>query len=195
MMQLALRKGLIKRSLYIVIFAFLLTIIASVLTFIINPELKDSMGNSLDSSGLSRVWDYVKNNGFLVPLQMFILALIPIQFLYLVNIIVTNIALGFFIGVALRIDLYEGMSLTIASIPHTALEIFAYCLFAAILFDLNRSIRSLIGNLVSKKKKRVSLGIRATEMLKIYIVFVFPLIVIAALLETYLADYIYQLLT
>src|SRR5699024_830582 len=82
------------------------------------------------------VWDYIKNNGILVPLQMFILAFIPIPFLYMANIVVTTIALGFFIGIALHLDVYHGVALTIASFPHTFVELFAYCVLAALLFVL-----------------------------------------------------------
>lgn len=188
-----IRTEIIKRSMYILIFGLVLIFLASVVTFLVNPEIKDRLGDGLETTGLSKVWDYVKNNGFYVPLQMFILALIPVQFLYLANIIVTNIALGFFIGFALRMDLYKGIGLTVASIPHTIVEIFAYCLLAAILFELNRSIRALIGNIFRKHKRPINIHINTIEMIKIYILFVLPLIVIAALVETYVADMIFQL--
>lgn len=182
-----------KRASQFFIFGIILTILAGIVTFIIHPELKNGAGDSLESTGLTKVLDYIKNNGILVPLQMFILAFIPIPFLYMANIVVTTIALGFFIGIALHLDVYQGVGLTISSLPHTFVEIFAYCLLAALLFELNRSIRMMLGNIFRKNKKETSFIQTSTETIKVYLVFVLPFIIIAAFLETYIADAIFQL--
>src|SRR5699024_9278852 len=99
----------------------------------------------------------------------------------------------FFIGIALHLDVYQGVGLTIASLPHTFVEIFAYCLLAALLFELNRSIRMMLGNIFRKNKKETSFIQTSTETIKVYLVFVLPFIIIAAFLETYIADAIFQL--
>lgn len=182
-----------KRASQFFIFSIILTILAGIVTFIIHPELKNGAGDFLESTGLTKVWDYIKNNGILVPLQMFILAFIPVPFLYMANIVVTTIALGFFIGIALHLDVYQGVGLTIASLPHTFVEIFAYCLLAALLFELNRSIRMILRNNFRKNKKETSFTQIATDTIKVYLVFVLPFIIIAAFLETYIADAIFQL--
>ena len=159
----------------------------------IHPELKNGAGGSLESTGLSKVLDYIKNNRILVPLQMFILAFIPIPFLYMANIVETTIALGFFVGIALHLDVYQGIGLAIASLPHTFVEIFAYCLLAALLFELNRSIRTMLRNIFRKNKKETSFIEPSTDTFKIYFVLVLPSIIIAAFLETYVSDAIFQL--
>src|SRR5699024_7548730 len=124
-----------KRASQFFIFGIILTILVGIVTFIIHPELKNGAGDSLESTGLTKVLDYIKNNGILVPLQMFILAFIPIPFIYMANIVVTTIALGFFIGIALHLDVYQGVGLTISSLPHTFVEIFSYFFLSLILFD------------------------------------------------------------
>lgn len=188
-----MKQDFFKRAMSFFIFGLALTIVASVVTFIVNPELKNGVGDSLETTGLSRVLDYIKNNGLLVPLQMFILALIPVPFLYLANIVVTMIALGFFIGIALHIDVFDGIGLTIASLPHTFVEIFSYCLLAAMLFELNRSIRTFLGNIFRKNKHGTFFITSSTNTFKIYFVLILPMIIIAALLETYIADILFQL--
>ena len=48
----------------------------------------ESTHNSVDKArGLQKVWEYILNNGFKVPFQMLILTIIPIPFLYYLNII------------------------------------------------------------------------------------------------------------
>lgn len=87
-------KVVFKRAISFFIFAAALTIIATIITYIINPDLKEVMGGldnrlpdqTKESTGLDKVWSYIVNKGFMVPLQMFILSLIPIQFLYVINI-------------------------------------------------------------------------------------------------------------
>lgn len=95
---------------------------------------------------LGRVYSYVVNNGFAVPLQMFIFAVKTIQFLYIINIISTSSVLGVFFVIALQVDFEKEFELIITSIPHSSFEIFAYRLFAAVLFELNLVIREKIRN-------------------------------------------------
>ena len=85
-------KTVIKRAMNFFIFGVALTVIATIITYIINPDpqgIMNGMDNRIpeqvkESTGINKVWAYIVNNGFLVPLQMFILALIPIQFLYVI---------------------------------------------------------------------------------------------------------------
>ncbi len=191
--RFGIKQHVMKRAIKFLLFGFALTIVASVITFIVNPELNEGIGESLESTGLMKVFDYIKNNGFLVPLQMFILALIPIPLLYMANIVVTMISLGFFVGIALRIDLYEGTGVTVASLPHTFVEIFAYCLLAATLLELNRSIRTVLGNIFRKKEREILFIQTSTATFKMYVLFVLPLIIVAAFLETYVTDAIFHL--
>lgn len=193
---------ILKRAGYFIILTAAITFIATIITCIVNPDIKavmEGIGNSApsqikESRGIDKVWSYIVHNGFAVPLQMFILAFVPIQFLYLANIISTSSLLGVFFGVALQASLDKGFELIISSIPHSVLELFAYCLLAAVLFELNQVIRTKIINLVKKDRERDSVIKKILIVTRTYLAFVLPLIILAALLETYAADMILHLL-
>uniref|UniRef100_UPI002041A57C stage II sporulation protein M n=1 Tax=Bacillus cytotoxicus TaxID=580165 RepID=UPI002041A57C len=196
-----MNKVLFKRAINFFILGVALTVIATIITFMINPNLKEiveGIGNRLpdkvkESTGIEKAWEYIVNNGFIVPLQMFILALIPIQFLYAINIVLTASLPGILFGIMLQADFKKGVGLIISSIPHYLFEVFALCLFAAILFELNKCIRIKLKIMFKKDKERVSLSKKILEVIKIYIVLTLPIIIIAAFLETYIADIILDL--
>ncbi|MEK4404689.1 stage II sporulation protein M [Sporosarcina sp. FSL K6-6792] len=190
-----------KRSIIFFIFAVAITIVATVITYIINPDIKEiteGIGNKLpdqvkESEGIKKVWSFVVNNGFMVPLQMFILALIPIQFLYLLNIISTVTLPGILFGIALQVNSIKGLGIIIATIPHYIFEVFAFCLFAAVLFELNQVVRVKIRNVFKTEEVGTSLIKKVLETIKIYTILILPLIIMAAFSETYIADIIFSL--
>lgn len=196
-----IRKTGLKRSIIFFIFAVAITIIATVITYIINPDIKEiteGIGNKLpdqvkESEGIKKVWSFVVNNGFMVPLQMFILALIPIQFLYLLNIISTVTLPGILFGIALQVNSIKGLGIIIATIPHYIFEVFAFCLFAAVLFELNQVVRVKIRNVFKAEEVGTSLIKKVLETIKIYAILILPLIIMAAFSETYIADIIFSL--
>jgi len=196
-----IRKTGLKRSIIFFIFAVAITIIATVITYIINPDIKEiteGIGNKLpdqvkESEGIKKVWSFVVNNGFMVPLQMFILALIPIQFLYLLNIISTVALPGILFGIALQVNSIKGLGIIIATIPHYIFEVFAFCLIAAVLFELNQVVRVKIRNVFNADEVGTSLIKKVLETIKIYAILILPLIIMAAFSETYIADIIFSL--
>lgn len=190
-----------KRAIKFLIFGAALTIIATIITYLINPDLEGIMrgvedkpsNQAIELTGLGKVWSYISNNGFAVPFQMFIFSLIPVQFLYVINIVTTVTLPGVLFGVVLQQNVDKGFGIIISSIPHYVFEIFAFCLLAAILFELNQVIRVKIRNIFKKDKVRISFIKKFLETVKIYITFVLPLIAVAAFLETYVADIIFSL--
>lgn len=144
--------------------------------------------------GIKKVWAFIVSNGFMVPLQMFALALIPVQFLYFVNIITTSLFPGILFGVIFQIDARNGFEVFTATLPHYFVEVFAFCLFAAVLFELNQAIRIKIGKLFRKDKDGISLIRQAVKTIKVYVLFVLPLITVGAFLETYVGDIILNLI-
>ncbi|MBY0223893.1 stage II sporulation protein M [Sporosarcina aquimarina] len=194
-------KALFKRAIKFFIFAASITILAAIITYIINPDLKEVM-KGIDSraseqvkeaTGVDKVWSYIVNNGFMVPFQMFILALIPIQFLYFLNIITTVSLPGILFGVALQSDFGKGFEIILSSLPHYVFEVFALCLLAAALFELNRVIRANIKNIFKKDRLGLSFIKPFLATVRTYAFFVLPIIILAALLETYIADFLYNL--
>ena len=175
-----------------------ITILATLLTYMINPELKNildmvenkSPDQLKEATGIKEVWAYVVNNGFAVPFQMFILAFIPIQFLYLLNIISTSVLPGILFGVVLRMDSTKGFEIIISAMAYYVVEIFALCLFAAILFELNQVVRMTIKNIFKRHKNRILFFGKLLNTIKVYVTLFLPLIILAAFLETYISDMI-----
>lgn len=196
-----LNKIIFKRAAILLVIAVIITILTTITTYIVNPDLKgisESIRNNSseqlrESTGIEKVWAYVVNNGFAVPLQMFVLTLIPVQFLYLLNVISTAILPGILFGAILQFDPRFGIELISSTIPHYFVEVFAYCLFAAVLFELNRAVRIKIRNVFKKDKDGISLVRKISETIKVYAVLILPLIILAAFLETYIADIIFSL--
>ncbi len=191
-----------KRAVKLFLFAIFITIIATIITYLIDPDVQkaiEGVGSNLsnrenESTGINKIWLYIVNNGFVVPLQMLILALVPIQFLYMINIISTVSLTGILFGVALQADSLKGLKIIISTIPHYVFEVFAFCLLAAGLFELNKIVRIKIRNVFKKDKERVSFIKKTLGTVITYAILTLPLIIVAAFLETYIADIIFNLL-
>ncbi|QKS73171.1 stage II sporulation protein M [Paenalkalicoccus suaedae] len=181
-----------------------LIIVAMIVTLIIHPDISrvqeflDSRSSDQvsEADGLTKVWAYIVNNGFMVPLQMFVIALIPIQFLYFINVVSTSIITGFVYGVVLQLDIKQGSEVILSAVPYTFFEIIAYCIFAAVLFKLNQAVRSRLKRIFKKDHTREESNTIIKRLLGTFLtygVFVLPLIIVAAFMETYVADMILNL--
>ncbi|MFW2435651.1 hypothetical protein ACQ23P_09515 [Staphylococcus cohnii] len=103
-------KEFIIRTLKIFLFSLSIMILTIVITYSIDMNVEamikgidnDISSSVKQSSGLSAVIIYIVNNGFIVPLQMFLLSLIPIQFLYFFNLIYSSILPGIVIGILIK---------------------------------------------------------------------------------------------
>lgn len=192
-----------KRSIKIFIIAIFFFLISFILSIIFSPSLETfkNMSNQAPSSldnvqGLHKLWNYILNNAIQVPFQMFIFSLIPIPFLYFLNMISTSIITGIVFGFAIHFDFNKGSIMVISSIPHTIIEILAMCFVISGLYKLNQAIIRKISNLFRKtKKQNLSFKLALSNLLKIYFLIALPLYIIAAFLETYLTDFIYNLFT
>lgn len=139
--------------LIIILITFILSIIFSPSTEtikILSKGIPDSVDNAVS---LENVWEYILNNGFKVPFQMLILAIITIPFLYYLNVISTAIPPTIALGFAINFDIYKGTVITISSIPHFFVEILAFCFVASGLIKVNQSISRKFFNLFRKNKK------------------------------------------
>lgn len=182
--------------LIIFLVTFILAIIFSPSTETIKNLSKGIPSNVANAVGLEKVWEYILNNGFKAPFQMLILAIIPIPFLYYLNIISTAIPPAIALGFVINYDIYKGTMVTISSIPHFFVEILAFCFVASGLVKVNQAIIRKITNLFRKnKKENLSLKLSIINLLKIYVFIALPLFVIAAFFENYLSKFIFDLLT
>lgn len=196
-----LDKPMTKRIIIFFSISMSLMLISGIITYIVNPNIeiiKNIQGLPEDkqrAEGLEKVWQYIINNGFKVPLQMLILSIIPIPFLYSANLISTSILTGFVFTLLIRVDLHLGLIGVGSSIPHTVIELLSYAVFAAALYLLNKSIIRTISNLFRKNKKtKVSILKSIVTVAKVYILLVLPLSIIAAFLETYFTNFLMDLL-
>ena len=87
----------------------------------------------------------LNNNGVRVPFQMFILSLIPISYLYLTNVIITSILTGILFGALFRYSIAKSITFFMRCFfLYLFLEIFAYCMLASMLYQINRWVRDKI---------------------------------------------------
>ena len=195
-------KQYVQRTMKWFVFSMIILIISFILSSIFSPSLDtfksigDQIPSSLDkATGLNKVWEYIINNGFRVPIQMLILSLIPIPFLYCVNLIFTSTITVIMFGFVINFDFHKGSIVILSSIPHIVVEIFAMCFVVSGLFKLNQAIVRKISNLFRKEKKQnVSFKQALIQLIKTYILIALPLYFIAAFLETYFTEWIYSIL-
>lgn len=193
----------LRRTLKIFIIALIIMLIAFILAFIFSPSLETfkkltsgEHSKISTSYGLSKVWQFILNNAFQVPFQMFILSLIPIPFLYFLNIISTSIITGIVSAFALHLNFSKSIVMIIASIPHITIELLAMAFVISPLYKLNQSIIRKVSNLFrNNKKENISFRITVINLFKIYLLYALPLYIIAAFLETYFTAFIYNLFT
>lgn len=195
-------KTIFKRASKFFLFLTSLSIVIALITYMFSLNISnidfikifESIGDNeqlIQLNGIQKVEAYILNNGFKVPLQMLILSTIPIQFLYLLNIIIPSAIIGIAFGIILEVDAVKGMQVLVSSMPYYIVEVFAFCLFAAILYELNQFIRIKIKNIFKKNKEKISFTNRGLEAVKLYALFILPMLIFAAFLETYLAEILF----
>ena len=194
-------KKLYKRTIIFLGFSGLLTFIVALIIYVIDPNI-EAMLKSVESkvveevttsTGMKKAGLYIVNNGFKVPMQMLLLALIPIPYLYMMNIIVTVGTVGILFGAILRENIRDGVKLILSTLPYFIVEIMAFCLLAAVLFELNKAIRTKIKNIYQKPHRSAFVMQKSLKIIRVYTILVLPMIIVAALLETYVSDILFNL--
>ena len=183
--------------------AIIIFLIAFVLSIIFSPPLETfkNTANGISSKlseahGMNKVWLYILNNAIKVPFQMFVFSLIPIPFLYFLNIISTNIITGIDFAFAIHLNINKGIIIVMSSIPHSVVETIAMCFVLSGLYKLNQSILRKVGNMFRKtKKKEISFKRALIDLFKVYLFIALPLYILAAFLETYFTSFIYNIFT
>ncbi|AUW63034.1 MULTISPECIES: stage II sporulation protein M [Staphylococcus] len=192
-----------KRTIKIFIIAIIIFLIAFILSIIFSPSLETFKNTSngissklSEAQGLNKVWQYILNNAIKVPFQMLVFSLIPIPFLYFLNLISTNIITGIVFAFAVHLNFNKGSLMVISSLPHSIIETIAMCFIISGLYKLNQSILRKVGNLFRKnKKKEISFKIAISNLFKVYLFIALPLYILAAFLETYITSFIYDIFT
>ncbi|PTU87071.1 hypothetical protein BUZ62_06235 [Staphylococcus pasteuri] len=189
----------VKRAFKVFICTMIVLMITFILALIFSPSLETfkHIGDKVSitaTHGLGKVWQYIVNNGLKTPLQMFILSLIPIPFLYCLNLISTTVITGIIFGFAINFDLHKGIIMVVGAIPHAIIELLAFCFVVSALYKFNQAIVRKVSNTFRKTKKtNYSIKLAFANLVKIYVLIALPLYIIAAFLETYFTDFINNL--
>src|SRR5699024_10986191 len=194
--------SLLKKSFFYLIAAELIGIIALVVTYIIHPDISgiiEGASNKIpdqveEATGTSKVLAYIKINGLIVPFQLFLFSFFPIPFLYAFIILSKQLILGLLYGAVLREIMTEALKLIFSSLPLSIIEIFGLCVLVAILYEFNKVILSKVRRLWNKKSVSLPFWTTFFKGAKLYVTLVLPLIIIAAFIETYVANFLYRLL-
>lgn len=179
----------LKKYFYLYIIVIAITLITTVLIKYNSANtLQDSMTGriSFDSKEGNVFLYFIYNNGLKVPLLTFLIALIPIPYLFTVVLISNGILLGLALSIPIShpnvsfIDLFLGIGFN--------------SMFEQIAILITVMCASYINKFVCKKlyfkKKYIPLNTNLFDTLKlsfkIYILYAIPLFVIAAIIEAYI---------
>lgn len=174
--------------------------VAGLVTYLINPNIQELIGSvepavsrSIDkTTQWNQFVAYITHNGFSVPIQMFAFALIPVPLLYWLQPMATALLPGVLFGIILRYSFDTGVVLVLSALPHTLLELLAYSTLLVVLANLNHWVRSKVFKRTGNKETFVYV---LKSVIFAYMVFVVPLIICAAFFETYVADWISNILS
>lgn len=141
------------------------------------------------------LFTYFFNNGFTIPFIMLILSIIPIPYLYYLNTLSTVYSLGMLIGIHFAYNFTEGIRLFLGFLPHLLIEIYSLSLMLSILYVINKVIISKIMNLFRKEPiKMKPIYIVIIDSIKKYILYYLPIVLLAAIMETYISSLWYEFL-
>lgn len=189
---------------YFLAYIFIVLILSTLLTYVIDPNIKEVMHSVskklpkevTSSEGIDLVLAYVKNNGFAVPFHMFLFSLFPIPYLYMIQPSITAILPGVLFGIALRYNATKAIILITSSIPHFCIELLGMCIFATLLYYLNKSLYGrLYSKILKRQQKQIKIKVAIVDTIKYYIILVLPIFIVAGFVETYVPDVINNLLT
>ncbi|CAH1855945.1 stage II sporulation protein M [Convivina praedatoris] len=119
------------------------------------------------------------NNAFRVSLIAFILALIPIPYLYFLNFGATAASIGFVYYLLLVLPKVSFLQVMVLTLPHGILETIGLGIVCIALAKINR----VICRRIYRRKKDVSIKKTIIASFKTYILYAVPILLIAALIE------------
>ncbi|GAK07974.1 stage II sporulation protein M [Geomicrobium sp. JCM 19038] len=188
-------KEVLKGTLYFFFLSILMILITFISVALISPDF-NSLFNTLESSSTDsnispweRFITYIANNGIYVPLQMLLFALIPIPFLYVINLASSSFSVGLALYLPVSIQSEELLfsDVLIGIVPHFIFEFLGFCIAASLLYQLNKTIiRSLTILFRNNKKENGSIVDNLKNFLKGYFILVLPILIFAAVVEAFI---------
>ncbi|OIS30171.1 hypothetical protein RES10_05840 [Staphylococcus cohnii] len=199
--MLSIEKSFMKRANKFYIFTVGITVAIIFIFYILGLMIDDFSDFSKASINdehkfkLVGLFTYFFNNGFILPFIMLILAIIPIPFLYYLNMLSTVFSLGMLIGIHFAYNFTDGIRLFLGFLPHLLIEIYSSSLMLSILYVINKVIISKLMNLFRKKPiKMKPIYIILIDSIKSYILYYLPIVLLAAIMETYVSPLWYGFL-
>lgn len=108
----------------------------------------------------------------------------------------TAVLWDFSLGCFLSLGTHKGLIGCIATIPHYTFEIMGFCILTSALYMLNKAITRRFTNLFrTSKKEKYAIKVNLINVIKSYVLIALPLIIIAAFLETYVLNFIFNILS
>ena len=169
--------------------------ITFVICLLIRPGITELL-NITDTKGIGeqarpfhKFVQYIVNNGITVPLQMFILALIPIPFLYYLPVALTSVLTGFILYLPFSADLHGKMSfieVVFGMAPHALIEFAAYIILLGVQYHLNTLIRL---KLLHRETQTVKIGKIFKKCGAVYLLS-FVIVIIGAGVEAFITPLI-----
>ncbi|WP_429971097.1 stage II sporulation protein M [Fructilactobacillus sp. Tb1] len=166
-------------------------LVVAVITFIVNIVVRYNSVGYLQRvySGFEPKSEFdeflyiFRNNALTVPLVVLIVALIPIPYLWMYAIVMNGIIFGTAFAIPFtnaKVTLFEMFTELIC---HSIIELFAFFILFTVAFKLNKAVcQKLYKHGKNSVKKAIG------NYLKLYFIYVLPLLFIAALLETYVSE-------
>ncbi|UXS59929.1 stage II sporulation protein M [Staphylococcus ureilyticus] len=199
--MLEIDKGFIKRTNKFFLFTVGVTTAIIFIFYILGLVIDDFSDfpkasiNNEHKFKLVGLFTYFFNNGFILPFIMLILSIIPIPYLYYLNTLSTVFSLGMLIGIHFAYNFMDGIKLFLGFLPHLLIEIYSLSLMLSILYVINKVIINKLMNVFRKETiKTISMHHAVIEGIKKYIKYFLPIVLIAAIIETYISPLWYYFL-
>lgn len=194
------KNSIIRYCLLSFLFLFLGFLLSILLNLSIEGVLKSyselTNGNSIKSldNGYFNGFLIIFLNNFIVCIQILLISLIPIRYLFNYFLIITNYILGILVYSLYISDLNFINSLLFGFFPHYFIECFGFIISCVICSILNVNIIYRIKSFLFKKcyqnkSNYYEIKYLVSLILKVYILIIFPLILIGSLIEGYFSRY------
>jgi len=178
--------------------SFAIIVAAYLITYFVDPDVKKAMNsirNALSvTGGKESYWEgtfTIFKNNWVVCLQILILSIIPIPFLYTYSLILTNALIGVVVYLSQKAGLGLVHTILAGLLPHAVLEISTFIVAIYYGRKINKIIvGKIINKLRSKKKDIPPLWKQIKETFIIFICVITPAIFLAAFIEGYLSRFL-----
>ncbi|MGO2083901.1 stage II sporulation protein M [Vagococcus sp.] len=174
-----------------------ISVTSFLLAYFLKPNVNDflNLADSNNKLGIvsnrtEKLIQYIVNNGFKVPFQIFLLSLIPIPLLYFLPVLLTAVVTGIVFYIPFMPELEGKLSLVnivLGIIPHMFIEVFGFLIVTCGVYYVNKSIRS---KLFKKSSSNLTFIESLKQLFFMYCCLALPALVMAAFIEAFITPLI-----